>query len=95
MVDAKRGWGVLLHALRRLPGHVDAAHSVELGFRHVQVPVQAASLAPLRDDGKVGLGHVAHEEQNVDVTGLSAGRKKIKNKMKYVVKDILSLQSLY
>lgn len=67
---------VLLHALRRLPGHVDAAHSVKLGFRHVQMPVQAAALAPLRDDCKVGLRHVAHEEQNVDVTGLSAGGKK-------------------
>lgn len=37
--------------------------------------VEAASLAPLRDDCKVGLGHVAHEEQNVDVTGLPAAKK--------------------
>lgn len=37
--------------------------------------VEAASLAPLRDDCKVRLGHVAHEEQNVDVTGLPAAKK--------------------
>lgn len=73
VVDAG-GW-VLLHALRRLPSHVDAAHRVKLGFRHVQMAVQAASLAPLRDDRKVGLRHVAHEEQNVDVTGFSAEKK--------------------
>lgn len=56
-----RRLGALLHALRRLSGHVDAAHGVKLGFGHVQVAVEAAALAPLRDDGEVGLGHVAHE----------------------------------
>ena len=59
-----------LHALRRLPGHVDAPHGAELGVGDVQVAVQTAALTPLGDDGKVGLGHVAHEEQDVDVTGL-------------------------
>ena len=38
----------------------------------MQVAVQAAALAPLGDDGEVGLGHVAHEEQDVDVAGLPA-----------------------
>lgn len=71
---------VLLHALCRLPGHVNAAHSVKLGFRDVQMPVEAASLTPLRDDREVGLRHVAHEEQDVDVTGLSAEKKKKKMK---------------
>jgi len=64
---------VLLHALSRLPGHVDAPHGVELGLRDVQVAVEAAALAPLRDDGEVGLRHVAHEQQDVDVAGLPAG----------------------
>lgn len=89
-----------LHALRRLPGHIDAAHRVKLGFRHVKVSVQAAPLAPLRDDRKVGLRHVAHEEQNVDVTGLSAGRKQIQVMCVFVCvfsfnKSLLSPQDLH
>lgn len=63
----------LLHPLRGLSGHVDATHGVKLGFRDVQMAVEAAAFAPLRDDGKVGLGHVAHEQQNVDVASLPAG----------------------
>lgn len=31
--------------------------------------VEAAALTPLSDDGEVGLGHVAHEQQDVDVAG--------------------------
>jgi len=63
-----------LHALRGLPGHIDAPHGVELRCRvgDVQVSVQTAAVAPLRDDGEVGLGHVAHEEQDVDVASLPA-----------------------
>lgn len=52
----------LLHALRRLSGHVNAPHGVELGFGDVQMAVQAAAFTPLRDDSKVGLSHIAHEE---------------------------------
>ena len=65
----------LLHALGRLSGHVDATHGVKLGFCDVQMAVEAAAFAPLRDDGKVGLGHVAHEQQDVDVAGFPAGRE--------------------
>lgn len=34
--------------------------------------IQAAAFTPLGDDGKVGLSHVAHEKQDVDVAGLPA-----------------------
>lgn len=34
--------------------------------------VEAAALAPLRHDGQVVLRHVAHEQQDVDVSGLPA-----------------------
>lgn len=61
----------LLHALCRLTRHVDAAHGVELGLQDVQVAVEAAALTPLRDDGKVGLSHEAHEQQDVDMARLS------------------------
>lgn len=52
---------VSLHALCCLPGHIDAPHSVKLGFCDVQMAVQAAAFTPLCDDSKVGLSHVAHE----------------------------------
>lgn len=38
----------------------------------MQVAVQAAAFTPLGDDGKVGLRHVAHEQQDVDVASLPA-----------------------
>lgn len=75
MDDRKPGLHALLHALRRLPGHIDTTHGVKLGFRDVQMTVEAAAFTPLRDDGKVGLGHVAHEQQDVDVAGFPAGRE--------------------
>lgn len=68
--------GFLLHALCRLSGHVDATHGVKLGFCDVQVAVQAAAFTPLSDDGKVGPGHVPHEQQDVDVAGLPAHDQK-------------------
>ena len=61
---------VLLHALCCLSGHINATHSVKLGFCDMQMAVQAAAFTPLCDDGKVGLSHVTHEQQDVDVAGL-------------------------
>lgn len=66
---------VLLHALRRLSGHINATHRVKLGFCDVQMAVKTAALTPLGDDGKVGLSHEAHEEQNVDMAGFPAKHK--------------------
>lgn len=71
--EGKSGFGALLHALRRLSGHIDATHGVKLGFCDVQMAVEAAAFTPLRDDGKVGLGHVAHEQQDIDVASFPAG----------------------
>lgn len=38
----------------------------------MQMAVQAAAFTPLCDDGKVGLSHVTHEQQDVDMAGLPA-----------------------
>lgn len=61
--------GHSLHALSRLPGYVDQLDHLKLGFDDVQVVVEAGAFAPLGDDGQLRLGGVAHEEQDVDVTG--------------------------
>lgn len=62
----------LLHALSRLSGHIDATHCVKLGFCYMQMTVETAAFTPLCDDGKVGLRHVAHEQQDIDVAGFPA-----------------------
>lgn len=51
----------VVHALRRLPCHVDEVQQREGRLQHVQVLVQGGALAPLRHDGQRGLGHAAHE----------------------------------
>lgn len=63
------GWGHSLHALSRLSGDVDQLDHLKLGLDDVQVVVEAGALAPLGDDGQLRLGGVAHEEQDVHVTG--------------------------
>lgn len=65
----------VLHALCRLACHVDAPHGFEFGLGDVQVAVEAAAFAPLRDDGEVRLRHEAHEQQDVDVACLPAKKK--------------------
>lgn len=74
------GWNemyqlVLLHALCCLSGHINSTHSVKLGFCDMQMAIQAAAFTPLCDDGKVGLSHVAHEQQDVDMPGLPAEKR--------------------
>lgn len=58
-----------LHALSRLSGYVDQLDHLKLGFDDVQVVVEAGAFTPLGDDGQLRLGGVAHEEQDVHVTG--------------------------
>lgn len=70
----------LLHSLSRLSGHIDATHCVKFGFCDMQVTVEAAAFTPLRDDGKVGLGHVAHEQQDIDVASFPANNRRSKVK---------------
>lgn len=41
----------------------------------MEVAVEAAALTPLRDDGEVGLGHVSHEQQDVDMASFPAGER--------------------
>lgn len=41
----------------------------------MQMAIQAAAFTPLCDDGKVGLSHVAHEQQDVDMPGLPAEKR--------------------
>lgn len=53
-----------------MSSHINATHRVKLGFCDVQMAVQAAAFTPLSDDGEVGLSHIAHEQQDVDVAGL-------------------------
>lgn len=67
MALPSRGAGHSLHALGGLPGDVDELDHLKLGLDDVQVVVEAGALAPLRDDGQLGLGGVAHEQQDVDM----------------------------
>lgn len=59
-----------LHALSRLPGDVYELDDLEVCLQDVDVLVEAAALTPLGHDGQVVLRHVAHEQQDVDVSGL-------------------------
>lgn len=60
--------GYSLHALSGLSGYVDQFDHLELGLDDVQVVVQTGAFTPLGHDGQLGLGGVAHEEQDVHVT---------------------------
>ena len=64
----------LLHALSRLPGDVYELDYLEVCLQHVNVFVEAAALAPLGHYGQVVLRHVAHEQQDVDVSCFPATR---------------------
>ena len=61
----------IVHALRRLPRHVDEVEQREGRLQHVQVLVQRRALAPLRHDGQRRLRHAAHEQQDVAVPRLA------------------------
>lgn len=61
-----------LHALSRLPGDVYELDDLEVCLQDVNVLVEAAAFTPLGHDGQVVLRHVAHEQQDVDVSGLPA-----------------------
>lgn len=64
-----------LHALRRLPGDIDELDYLEVGLQDVNVFVEAAALAPLGHDGQIILRHVAHEQQDVDMSRFSVVSK--------------------
>lgn len=58
----------LLHALSSLPGDIHELYDLEVGLQDVNVFVEAASLTPLGHYGQVVFRHVAHEQQDVDVS---------------------------
>lgn len=57
-----------LHALSRLPGDIYQLDYLEVGLQDVNVFVEAAAFAPLGHDGQIVLRHVAHKQQDVDVS---------------------------
>lgn len=77
----------LLHALSCLPGDVNELDHLEVCLQDVNVFVEAAALAPLGHNGQVVLRHVAHEQQDVDMTcfpatGRVRGNQQRKDKIK-------------
>lgn len=64
-----------LHALSRLPGDVDQFDHLKLGLDDVQVVIETRTFTPLRNNSQLGFGGVAHEEQNVHMTGFPAKTK--------------------
>ena len=75
MEQAPAGTRSLLHALSSLTGDVDELKHMEVGLMNMGVVVEDASIAPLGHDGQVVFGHVAHEQQDVDVPGLPVARE--------------------
>lgn len=57
----------VVHALRGLARDVDQLEHVEPLLEHVQQLVERGAVAPLRDDGQLGLRAQAHEQQDVHV----------------------------
>lgn len=70
----------LLHALGCLPGDVDELDDLEVGLQDVDVLVEAAALAPLGHDGQVVLRHVAHKQQDVDMSRFPAANVEIERR---------------
>ena len=63
-----------LHALSCLPGNINELEHLEVGLLNVQVLVEAAPITPLGHNGQVVFRHVAHEQQDVDMSCLPATR---------------------
>lgn len=51
----------LLYALSRLSGDVNQLKQLQFGVQDVQVFIEAVSVTPLRHNGQVIFGHVAHK----------------------------------
>lgn len=67
-------WFDLLHALSCLPGDVYKLDHLEVRLQDMNVFVEAAALAPLGHNGQVVLCHVAHKQQDVDMSGFSVSK---------------------
>lgn len=66
----------LLHALSCLPGNVYELDYLEVCLQDVNMFVEAAALTPLGHNGQVVLRHIAHEQQDVDMSCFPATRGK-------------------
>lgn len=66
----------LLHALSCLPGNVYELDYLEVCLQDMNVFVKAAALTPLGHNGQVVLRHVAHEQQDVDMSRFPVSRGK-------------------
>lgn len=70
----------LLHALSRLPGDIDELDDLEVGLQDVDVLVEAAALTPLGHDGQIILRHVAHKQQDVNMSRFPAANVEIERR---------------
>lgn len=70
----------LLHALSCLPGDVHELDHLEVCLQDMNVFVEAAALTPLGHNGQVVLRHVAHEQQDVDMSCFPATEAEGKRK---------------
>lgn len=66
----------LLHALSCLPGDVYELDYLEVCLQDMNMFVKAAALTPLGHNGQVVLRHVAHEQQDVDMSRFPVSRGK-------------------
>lgn len=91
----------LLHALSCLPCNVYELDYLEVCLQDVKMFVEAAALTPLGHYGQVVLRHVAHEQQDVDMSCFPAtsGRAeeeitktKIRFPMKMILQEFSNLQ---
>lgn len=72
-----------LHSLGCLAGDVYKLDHLKLGLNNVQVVVEAGTFAPLRHDGQLWLGGVAHEEQDIDMPGFPENKWADKKNLYY------------
>lgn len=55
----------IVHSLRHLSSNVDHCVQLELDFLNMQMLIQTAALAPLRNDCERWLTDAAHEQQDI------------------------------
>lgn len=68
----------LLHALCCLTGNVDQLDHLKLGLDDVKVMIKTGTFTPLRDNSQLRFSGVAHEEQDVDMSGFPENQTKCK-----------------
>lgn len=64
----------LLHALSYLSRNIYELDHLETRLQDMDVFVEAAAFTPLGHNGQASLRHVAHEQQDVDMSRFPANR---------------------